>query len=224
MIVYLNCYPIHTGEEFFFWVYNEFPFIILCYVPQNCKYIISCFMLNVSVISTGTGKAQPADVGLNRVIKHQLKQSQMQFLVKTYQDQIATGLTPDQVKFSTSLPILHDATVAGVVDVYDFMTSAAGHELVKKIHLISQIYGMRTDSWTARLGRDVPQKFGTSLGSASQVRRLKLPSMSTSVLILNSEMKSRKGPALSTLKNSGHLKVLNSCPIPQWKRFAKHIS
>jgi hypothetical protein len=84
---------------------------------------------------TGTGKAQPADVGLNRVIKHWLKQSQMQFLVEAYQAQIATGLTPEQVKFSTSLPVLRDATVAGIVDVYDFMTSPTGWALVKKVGL-----------------------------------------------------------------------------------------
>jgi len=79
-------------------------------------------------------------VGLNRVIKHRLKQSQMQFLVKTYQDQITTGLTPKQVKFSTSLPILRDATIAGVVDVYDFMISATGRELVKKVCLKLSCY------------------------------------------------------------------------------------
>ena len=86
------------------------------------------------------GKAQPADVGPNHVIKHWLKQLQMQFLVRTYQDQITTGLTPKQVKFSTSLPILHDATVAGVVDIYDFMVSATGHELVKKVCLQLSCY------------------------------------------------------------------------------------
>ena len=63
---------------------------------------------------------------------------------------------------------------------------------------------MRTNLWTARLGRDVPQKGGTSLESASQARRLKLPSTSTSILIPNSETKLKKGPAPSTLKNSGH--------------------
>ena len=54
---------------------------------------------------------------------------------------------------------------------------------------------MRTDLWTARLRRDVPQKGGTSLESASQARRLKPPSTSTSILIPNSETKLRKGPA-----------------------------
>jgi hypothetical protein len=72
-------------------------------------------------------------VGLNRIIKHRLKQSQMQFLVDLYQAQIAAGLTPNNVKFSTSLPVLRDATVAGIVDVYDFMTGPTSRELVKKV-------------------------------------------------------------------------------------------
>jgi hypothetical protein len=57
----------------------------------------------------------------------------MQFLIETYQAQIATGLTPEKVKFSTSLLVLRDVTVSGIVDVYDFMTSPTGRELVKKV-------------------------------------------------------------------------------------------
>jgi len=84
---------------------------------------------------TQVGIAQPADVGLNCVIKHWLKQSQMQFLMDSYQAQTVAGLTPNDVKFSTSLPVLRDATVAGIVDVYDFITGPTGHELVKKVSL-----------------------------------------------------------------------------------------
>ena len=76
---------------------------------------------------------QPADIGLNCIIKYWLKQAQMQYLVDTHQKQITSGLTPEQVKFSTSLPKLRDASVAGIVDVYDFMTGATGQELVKKV-------------------------------------------------------------------------------------------
>ena len=83
------------------------------------------------------GKAQPADVGLNCIIKHQLKQSQVQFLVDSYQAQIVASSTLNNVKFSMSLPILCDATVAGIMDVYDFMTGPTGCELVKKVSLES---------------------------------------------------------------------------------------
>lgn len=82
---------------------------------------------------SGTGQLQPADVGLNRVIKHRLKQAQMQYLVESHQKQIADGLKPEQVKFTTSLPALRDASVAGIVEVYDFMTGPTGRELVKKV-------------------------------------------------------------------------------------------
>ena len=61
----------------------------------------------------------------------------MQFLVDSHQTQIAAGLTPNDVKFSTSLPVLCDVTVAGIVDVYDFMTGSTGRKLVKKVSLES---------------------------------------------------------------------------------------
>ena len=92
---------------------------------------ITCIKSNTYFL--GTGKAQPADVGLNRVIKHRLKQSQMRFLVNAHQSQIASGLTPKQVRFTTLLPVLRNATVAGLVDVYHFMTSHVGRTLVKKV-------------------------------------------------------------------------------------------
>ncbi|KAG1736095.1 uncharacterized protein EDB91DRAFT_1083444 [Suillus paluster] len=104
-IVYLNCYLVHTSQDFRAYVWEKYP----------------C-----------TGKFQPADVRLNRVIKHHLKQNQVNFLVETHNSQISCGLIPEQVKFTTSLPVLQDTSVAALVDVYDFMMSAAGHELVKK--------------------------------------------------------------------------------------------
>ena len=42
------------------------------------------------------GKAQPANVGLNCVIKHQLKQSQLKYLIETYRKQVTTGLPVEQ--------------------------------------------------------------------------------------------------------------------------------
>ena len=40
-----------------------------------------------------------------------------------------------QCQISMSLPVLCDATVTGIVDVYDFITGPTGHELVKKVSL-----------------------------------------------------------------------------------------
>jgi hypothetical protein len=71
---------------------------------------------------------QPADVGLDRVIKHRLKQAQMNYIVKAHQQQLSNGLIPEQVKISISLPELCD-----IVEVYDFMTGPTGQDLVKKV-------------------------------------------------------------------------------------------
>ncbi|KAF8547191.1 hypothetical protein OG21DRAFT_1527322 [Imleria badia] len=110
-ILYLNCYPVHTSEQFCSYVFNEFPHVILSFVPAGCTRIF-----------------QPADVGLNCVIKHRLKQHQTEYLVDSHQQQTNSGLTTEQVKFTTSLPVLRDGSVAGIVAVY----SPFGHELVQK--------------------------------------------------------------------------------------------
>jgi hypothetical protein len=77
----------------------------------------------------------------------------MNFLVNEYQKQITSGLTPTQVKFSTSLPVLRDATVAGIVDVYDFMNTFTGRELVKRVQDIScVVFYFCSDTILAGLG------------------------------------------------------------------------
>ncbi|KIK73435.1 hypothetical protein PAXRUDRAFT_178440, partial [Paxillus rubicundulus Ve08.2h10] len=37
-IIYLDCYLVHTGEEFRSYVFNQFPHVILCFVPASCTY------------------------------------------------------------------------------------------------------------------------------------------------------------------------------------------
>lgn len=133
MVVFLNCYPVHTGKDFRFWVCDTYPFMILCFVPANCECEVHFSLSNDLKHFQGTGKAQPADVGLNQSIKHHLKQAQMNYLIETYQKQVANGLDPKQVKFSSSLPVLWDASVAGIVKAYDFMTGPDGCDMIKKV-------------------------------------------------------------------------------------------
>ena len=71
-------------------------------------------------------------MGQNCGIKHQLKQSQLRYLVDAYTSQIVSGLTPEQVKFTTSKLELQGASVAGIVEAYEFISSAIGHELIKR--------------------------------------------------------------------------------------------
>ena len=50
-----------------------------------------------------------------------------------HQEQIDSGLMSEQVKLTTSLPVLQDASVNGIVKVYEFMTCLFGCKLVQKV-------------------------------------------------------------------------------------------
>ncbi|KAF8983362.1 hypothetical protein BDQ17DRAFT_1336533 [Cyathus striatus] len=74
---------------------------------------------------------QPADVGLQRPIKHILKQALFKYLSNVHRQQIISGLKPEDIQITTSLPKLRDASVAGLVEAYKFLKSLDGHDLIK---------------------------------------------------------------------------------------------
>ena len=98
-------------------------------VVRSLNFLVLCHTQSL----LGTSIFQPADVGLNRVIKHCLKQDQTEYLMESQQQQINSGLTAEQVKYMTSLPVLCDASVAGIVSVYNFMTIPFGRELISYV-------------------------------------------------------------------------------------------
>ena len=81
----------------------------------------------------GTGIFQPADVGLQRIIKHRIRQAQLLSLVKNHFDQVGTGLSADQVRFTTSLPVLRDASVSHIVDAWEFLNGPDGRDIIRKV-------------------------------------------------------------------------------------------
>ncbi|KAJ3493456.1 hypothetical protein NLJ89_g11016 [Agrocybe chaxingu] len=120
-ILYIDCYPVHAGEGFKCYILESHPNIIICFVPRNCTPVF-----------------QPADVGLQRPIKHSLKQSLFEYLAATHRQQMASGLRAEDVRITTSLPKLRDASVAGLVKVYEFLQSFDGRDLIKKAWSKSQ--------------------------------------------------------------------------------------
>ncbi|KAJ2934644.1 hypothetical protein H1R20_g2448, partial [Candolleomyces eurysporus] len=113
-ILFIDCYPVHIGKEFRTYVFDEFPNIFLVFVPVNCTPIF-----------------QPADVGLQCVVKQIIRQKVLDFLVENHASQIQEGLTPEQVKVTTSLPTLRDASVSPIVDVFKFLQGWKGREIVQ---------------------------------------------------------------------------------------------
>ncbi|CAK5278788.1 unnamed protein product, partial [Mycena citricolor] len=115
MVVFIDIYPVHIGTEFRTHVFDEYPFIILIFVPGGCTPIF-----------------QPADVGLQHIAKHILKQDSLDFLVDTFKKEFSNGVPPTDIKYPTSLPVLCDATVRGLVKMYDFFQTEEGHRVVKE--------------------------------------------------------------------------------------------
>ncbi|CAK5275046.1 unnamed protein product [Mycena citricolor] len=145
-IVYYDIYPVHTSTELREFLHQQFPNLILIYVPGNC-----------------TGLLQPQDVGIQRVAKHKLRQGLMEFLVRAYQSQSAAGIKPEDVKFSSSLPVLRDASVRPCVDLYDWFKTSAGHDLIKqawaKCIVPEKTYNLSYETLTSRTSRKALREY-----------------------------------------------------------------
>ena len=136
-----------------------------------CSILCVALCLTSSLVLLGTGIFQPADVGLNCVIKHRLKQHQTEYLVNSHQKQIDSGLTTEQVKFTTSLPVLRDASVAGIVAVYDFMMGPFRCELVQKVSLFPSSHTFLM--YVCSLGNAARSRIGICLPNVLQVKLLR---------------------------------------------------
>ncbi|KAJ6554851.1 hypothetical protein B0H19DRAFT_1294878, partial [Mycena capillaripes] len=98
---------------------------------QKCLFYVDIYPVHTSK-PFRTFVFDKQDVGIQRVAKHHLRQSQLNYLVHCHQQQIAEGITPENVKFSSSYPVLRNASVCACVDLYDWLTSPDGRNIVKR--------------------------------------------------------------------------------------------
>ncbi|KAE9393905.1 hypothetical protein BT96DRAFT_958958 [Gymnopus androsaceus JB14] len=96
---------------------------------QKCILFIDCYPVHIGK-DLGTGMFQPADVGIQRVLKHFICQRLLEYLVNIHKTQLLSGLTPEQVKFTTSYPILRNASVQPIIEVFKFFNSPDGRDII----------------------------------------------------------------------------------------------
>ncbi|KAJ7905213.1 hypothetical protein B0H13DRAFT_1881222 [Mycena leptocephala] len=77
---------------------------------------------------------------------------------------IAKGITPENVTFSSSYPVLRDASVRACVDLYDWLTSPEGREIVKQSWLKCEVpskpqYNLSYGCLTSRDTRKALRKY-----------------------------------------------------------------
>ena len=96
-VLLLDCWSVHTSKAFRDWMARSYPRYHLVYVPAGC-----------------TGKAQPADVGLQRPFKHAITNAFTNWLSDQIHYTVKGGKAPSEVKIDTRLstlkPLLVDWT------------------------------------------------------------------------------------------------------------------
>lgn len=71
----------------------------------------------------GTRIAQPADVGLQRLLKHHIKRSATDFVIAHGTRQLTKGIAPINIKLPTDLPTLRNASIPWLIDAYTYFVS-----------------------------------------------------------------------------------------------------
>ncbi|EIN06290.1 hypothetical protein PUNSTDRAFT_73512 [Punctularia strigosozonata HHB-11173 SS5] len=139
-ILFIDCYPVHTSEEFRQFLATEFPNIVLIYVPANC-----------------TGVMQPADLGQNRPIKHFLRQDYLSYMVREHRAQIKEGRKAGDVKFMTSMPALRTIAVGATVRAYEFMQGPSGRDIIRRSWEKAEAYGLNLGAETLKSRKAIDQ-------------------------------------------------------------------
>ena len=88
-VLLLDCWSVHKGHEFREWMRRCYPTYHLVFVPAGC-----------------TGKAQPADVGLQRPFKTAIRHAFTSYLSDLIQHTVKGGKAPSEVKIDTTLVTL----------------------------------------------------------------------------------------------------------------------
>ncbi|KAK4700757.1 hypothetical protein P7C70_g5484, partial [Phenoliferia sp. Uapishka_3] len=102
MIFYIDVYTVHISKAYRAWMIDNYPYIIVIYVPANC-----------------TSKFQPQDVGQQFIIKQIITRSYLAHITSLICEEFDRGTPPEEIALPTTLGALRDASVAWIVKAYD---------------------------------------------------------------------------------------------------------
>ncbi|KAF8609641.1 hypothetical protein BDV93DRAFT_432127 [Ceratobasidium sp. AG-I] len=100
-IIVLDCWSVHRGEPFRTWLKTTYPCLILLFIPGGC-----------------TGVAQPCDTNVNRILKHLIKSSCVEYLAQETQAQLKRGVKPADVFIDTTVGTLRNASTAWILSAW----------------------------------------------------------------------------------------------------------
>lgn len=111
-ILYLDVWAVHRSDEFRTWMRENHPTILLIYVPAGC-----------------TGDFQPCDTGGQRPMKHAIRRAQLADTIEESMKQLESGVPPERIKASTSLPELRNRTPGWIEKGHRALTSAVASKV-----------------------------------------------------------------------------------------------
>lgn len=116
-ILFIDCWKVHRSEEFRNWMTEHHSNITIRYVPGTC-----------------TGDLQPADVGLQRLIKHKIKQDFGAWLMDQIKDlDLEDSDDTEHFKKLTATPSLRNLIPSLLKDMYQYFSNENNCDMVKMV-------------------------------------------------------------------------------------------
>lgn len=114
-ILQIDCWSVHRSARFLDWMAEEYPWIIVLFVPGGC-----------------TGLFQACDVGLQRILKLAIARRAHADVVVETVNALQSGTAPEQVVNDQGIGTLRNRSVSWMIEGYHAINRS---ELIKKVSL-----------------------------------------------------------------------------------------
>ena len=109
----IDCWSVHRSEDFRTWMRENYPWILVRYVPGGC-----------------TGIFQPCDVGIQRILKHAMKKTALSHIVKETVAHLDNNKDPATILLTKAVGVLRNRSVEWLVNGYKAINTPG---IVKKV-------------------------------------------------------------------------------------------
>ena len=129
----IDCWSVHRSQEFRDWMRENYPWILMQYVPGGC-----------------TGIIQLCDVGIQWIFKHTMKKTTVSHIVKEIVVHLNNNKDPGMIMLTKTVGVLRNWSVEWLVKGYQVINKP---EVVKKVCTLNEGgAGWTTDNHGLGLG------------------------------------------------------------------------
>ncbi|KAF9514036.1 hypothetical protein BS47DRAFT_1250876, partial [Hydnum rufescens UP504] len=100
-ILLIDSWSVHQSEDYHNWMKDKHTLIKIGYIPAGC-----------------TGKIQPANIGLQHVIKHNIRTQCLEFLATSAENDIKLGQNLSNISLPDNLEQLQNENAKWITNMY----------------------------------------------------------------------------------------------------------